>query len=51
MLSVHVLIGLGEAAISALTIGAVLATRSDLVYGASRLLPKKDLTIKPVDLR
>jgi cobalt/nickel transport system permease protein len=51
MLSVHVLIGLGEAAISALTIGAVLATRSDLVYGASRLLPKKDLKIKPVDLR
>jgi cobalamin biosynthesis protein CbiM len=51
MLSVHVLIGLGEAAISALTIGAVLATRSDVVYGASRLLPKKDLKIKPVDLR
>lgn len=51
MLSVHVLIGLGEAAISALTIGAVLATRSDLVYGASRLLPKKDLKIKPGDLR
>ena len=51
MLSVHVLIGLGEAAISALTIGAILATRSDLVYGASRLLPKKDLKIKPVDLR
>jgi cobalamin biosynthesis protein CbiM len=51
MLSVHVLIGLGEAAISALTIGAILATRSDLVYGVSRLLPKKDLKIKPVDLR
>jgi cobalamin biosynthesis protein CbiM len=51
MLSVHVLIGLGEAAISALTIGAVLATRSDLVYGASRLLPKKDLKFKPGDLR
>lgn len=51
MLSVHVLIGIGEAVISALTIGAVLATRSDLVFGASQLLPKKNLTIKDVDLR
>ena len=51
MLSVHVLIGIGEAVISALTIGAVLATRSDLVFGASQLLPKKNLTIKDVDMR
>lgn len=51
MLSVHLLIGIGEAVISALTIGAVLATRSDLVFGASQLLPKKNLTIKDVDLR
>lgn len=51
MLSVHILIGIGEAVISALTIGAVLATRSDLVFGASQLLPKKNLTIKDVDLR
>jgi cobalt/nickel transport system permease protein len=50
MLSVHVLIGIGEAVISAMTIGAVLATRSDLVYGASQLLPKKELTIKKVEL-
>jgi cobalt/nickel transport system permease protein len=51
MLSVHLLIGIGEAVITALTIGAVLATRSDLVFGASQLLPKKNLTIKDVDLR
>ncbi len=51
MLSVHFLIGIGEAVITALTIGAVLATRSDLVYGASQLLPKKDLTIKNVELK
>lgn len=35
MVGVHVLIGIGEAVITTLTIGAVLATRPDLVYGAS----------------
>ncbi|MEO3875379.1 energy-coupling factor ABC transporter permease [Nonomuraea sp. B12E4] len=34
---VHVLIGLGEAVITALTVGAVLAVRPDLVYGARGL--------------
>jgi cobalt/nickel transport system permease protein len=34
MVGVHVLIGMGEAAITALTVGAVMATRPDLVYGA-----------------
>ena len=33
MLSTHVLIGIGEAFITSLTISAVLATRADLVYG------------------
>lgn len=51
MLSVHVLIGIGEAVITALTVGAVLATRADLVFGASQLLPKKNLEIKNVDLQ
>ncbi|MFB7938095.1 energy-coupling factor ABC transporter permease [Streptomyces sp. NPDC056049] len=37
MLGVHVLIGIGEAAITALTVGAVLAVRPDLVYGARGL--------------
>ena len=34
MVGVHVLIGLGEAAITAATVGAVLAVRPDLVYAA-----------------
>ncbi|WP_433512822.1 energy-coupling factor ABC transporter permease [Nonomuraea sp. CA-143628] len=35
--SVHVLIGIGEGVITALTVGAVLAVRPDLVYGARGL--------------
>jgi len=34
---VHVLIGIGEGVITALTVGAVLAVRPDLVYGARGL--------------
>ncbi|WP_208883403.1 energy-coupling factor ABC transporter permease [Streptomyces armeniacus] len=37
MVGVHVLIGIGEAAITALTVGAVLSVRPDLVYGARGL--------------
>ncbi|CAM5589364.1 hypothetical protein GCM10010329_47950 [Streptomyces spiroverticillatus] len=37
MVGVHVLIGIGEAAITALTVGAVLAVRPDLVFGARGL--------------
>ncbi|MET7380297.1 CbiQ family ECF transporter T component [Streptomyces sp. NPDC005526] len=37
MTGVHVLIGLGEAAITALTVGALIAARPDLVYGARRM--------------
>ncbi|MFD3910579.1 energy-coupling factor ABC transporter permease [Streptomyces sp. NPDC058603] len=37
MAGVHVLIGIGEAAITALTVGAVIAVRPDLVYGARGL--------------
>jgi cobalamin biosynthesis protein CbiM len=33
MVSTHVLIGIGEALITAFAVGAVLASRSDLVYG------------------
>jgi cobalamin biosynthesis protein CbiM len=33
MVSTHVLIGIGEGVISALAVGAVMASRSDLVYG------------------
>jgi cobalt/nickel transport system permease protein len=41
MIGVHVLIGIGEALITALTVGAVLAVRPDLVYGA------RDLDLSP----
>ncbi|MCX4823702.1 energy-coupling factor ABC transporter permease [Streptomyces sp. NBC_01142] len=37
MVGVHVLIGIGEAAITMLTVGAVIAVRPDLVYGARGL--------------
>lgn len=37
MVGVHVFIGIGEAAITALTVGAVIAVRPDLVYGARGL--------------
>ncbi len=44
MVGVHVLIGLGEAAITALTVGAVMAVRPDLVHGARGLA-------RPLELR
>lgn len=37
MIGVHVLIGLGEAVITSLTVGAVIAVRPDLVHGARGL--------------
>jgi cobalt/nickel transport system permease protein len=37
MVGVHVLIGIGEAVITMLTVGAVIAVRPDLVYGARDL--------------
>lgn len=46
MIGWHVLIGLGEAAITALTIGSVLAVRPDLVYGARPLLAARELEIR-----
>ncbi|MFG2128595.1 energy-coupling factor ABC transporter permease [Streptomyces sp. NPDC048751] len=45
MIGVHVLIGLGEAAITALTVGAVIAVRPDLVYGARGLTQKLKLRV------
>ncbi len=40
MVGVHVLVGIGEAVISALTVGAVMSVRADLVYGAADLQPR-----------
>jgi cobalt/nickel transport system permease protein len=40
MIGVHSLIGIGEAAITALTVSAVIATRPDLVWAARGVQPK-----------
>nr|WP_239149961.1 energy-coupling factor ABC transporter permease [Streptomyces sp. SID8111] len=45
MVGVHVLIGLGEAAITALTVGAVVAVRPDLVHGARGLRQRLKLRV------
>ncbi|MFI6395703.1 energy-coupling factor ABC transporter permease [Nonomuraea sp. NPDC050547] len=44
---VHVLIGIGEGLITAVTVGAVLAVRPDLVYGAAGLA--KPLVLRGAD--
>lgn len=51
MVGVHTLIGLGEAAISATVVAAVLATRPDLVAGASDLEPHRINRHAPVGAR
>jgi cobalt/nickel transport system permease protein len=45
MIGVHLLIGIGEAAITALTVGAVIAVRPDLVYGARGLEQRLKLRV------
>ncbi|MFF7288025.1 energy-coupling factor ABC transporter permease [Streptomyces griseorubiginosus] len=45
MIGVHVLIGIGEATITALTVGAVVAVRPDLVYGARGLQQRLKLRV------
>ncbi|GAA2437235.1 energy-coupling factor ABC transporter permease [Streptomyces glaucus] len=45
MIGVHVLIGVGEAAITALTVGAVIAVRPDLVHGARGLRQRLKLRV------
>ena len=45
----HVLIGIGEAAITVLAVSSVVAARPDLVYGARGRLPVLELrTAEPV---
>ena len=46
MVGVHTLIGVGEAAITFLAVGSIVAVRPDLVFGARRLLERRTLTIK-----
>jgi cobalt/nickel transport system permease protein len=45
MIGVHVLIGIGEAIITALTVGAVIAVRPDLVHGARGLQQRLKLRV------
>ena len=46
MVSVHALIGVGEAIITALVVSSVVAVRPDLVYGARPLLADRPLEIR-----
>jgi cobalt/nickel transport system permease protein len=48
MVSVHVLIGIGEAVITAATVASVLAVRPDLVYAARGLAVPLQLRTSPV---
>jgi cobalt/nickel transport system permease protein len=45
MIGWHTLIGVGEAAITFLAVGSILAVRPDLVYGARRALADRELVI------
>jgi cobalt/nickel transport system permease protein len=46
MLGVHLVIGLGEAAITWLVVGAVVRVRPDLVYGARRVRERRPVEIR-----
>jgi len=46
MVTWHVVIGVGEAVVTALVVAAVVAVRPDLVYGARRVLPTPELEIR-----
>jgi cobalt/nickel transport system permease protein len=46
MLGWHVLIGLGEAAITGLAVSTVVAVRPDLVHGARRVLARRALIVR-----
>ena len=51
MVGVHALIGVGEAVISALAVGAVLASRPDLVFGARDLDFSEASARRPIPVR
>src|SRR6478736_2268211 len=46
MVSWHTIIGLGEAVITGLVVGSVVAVRPDLVYGARKVLRARSLEIR-----
>ncbi len=49
MIGVHVLIGIGEGVITAMTLAAVLVTRPDLVHGAKLLRLRVDRPLDPAE--
>lgn len=51
MVGWHSLIGIGEAAITGLVVGSVVAVRPDLVYGARRVLGTRQLVITDAEVR
>lgn len=51
MLGWHLLIGAGEAVITGLVVGSVVAVRPDLVYGARRVLRSRELEIRSAPAR
>ena len=51
MVGVHVLIGVGEAAITLLAVGSIIAVRPDLVYGARPILARQKLVTREARVR
>jgi cobalt/nickel transport system permease protein len=49
MVGWHLVIGLGEAVITALAVGSIVAVRPDLVYGARRVLRARALVVRTAD--
>ena len=47
MVGWHLVIGLGEAAVTALVVGSVVAVRPDLVHGARGLVAGRELVVRP----
>jgi cobalt/nickel transport system permease protein len=48
MVGVHTIIGVGEAAITLLAVGSIVAVRPDLVHGARRVLSTRELEVRKV---
>jgi cobalt/nickel transport system permease protein len=46
MVGVHVLVGIGEAVITFLAVGSIIAVRPDLVYGARPVLETRELEVR-----
>lgn len=50
MVGWHTLIGLGEAVVTGLVVGSVVAARPDLVHGARHLIAERELETRKVDV-